>query len=206
MRIYTILLFIGLVLLPSLIWGQADGQRFARNAVTVETGGVMWNWYSLNYERTLVRNSAWELQLRIGGSQRGYFRKPFDWGIEKQVSALGGLNLLMGKRNNRFEIGLLSSFSYNAYLGGMCGNGLDFDTYDYSHGIEHLEHRIGGYLGYRYQRPGGGLVIKVGLAPTWQTNYGIIRYNTGETEIGRGYANKWEKFNVYPSLAIGWGF
>jgi hypothetical protein len=210
MRIDYLLVLSSVLFISTLTLGQADAQPVARNAVTVETGGVMWNWYSLNYERAIIQKPGWQLLARVGGTKNGHLPRPSDDPYLpdiRELSGLTGFTFLIGNRNSHFETGILTSLTYiQNWSMFSCPMGFDFDTYDYSRGWETLKHRTSVYLGYRYQRPRGGLIISAGLSPTWQKNHHIDRYHTGETEIGRGYANKWEKFNVYPSLAVGWGF
>lgn len=194
----------------SLLMLAQSFTHIAQNSVSVESGGVLWSLYSINYERAIVQQPVWQMRLRAGATERGFcpnvVRKESTF-YEREASGLLGVTFLLGRGNSHFETTLLTSLTYHQQWSTIiCPMGMDFETYDYSRGEEIIKHRLAFFMGYRYQRPRGGLLFSVGFTPTWQKNYRLVRYLTGKKELTPGYANQWERFNIYPSLSVGWAF
>ena len=210
MLIRKIFLFIALWSCSLLMLAQSS-THIAQNSLSVESGGVLWSLYSINYERALVQAPIWQMRLQVGATQRDFWPSQ-SWYrhrtiLDREASGSLGMLFLLGGGNSHFEVSLLTSLTYyQNFAAYTCATGLDFDTYDYSRGNEIFKHRLAFFMGYRYQRPQGGLLFSAGFTPTWQKNYRLVRYLTGKKELTPGYANQWERFNIYPSLAVGWAF
>lgn len=121
---------------------QAD-RLSNKNAIYLELLGSGL-FYSINYDRILITKTKLALSGRIGLS---YFPITNFWDFHTFSIPLE-LNLLIGKENKYFEIGLSSLYQQN------------FDEMNTSRSL------FGSFrLGYRYQKNDDGLIYRIGLTP-----------------------------------------
>lgn len=114
---------------------------FARNSVFAELGGNSGS-YSLNYERFLTRHFS----LRVGA---GHFGKKILGGPESEIAVPVMINFFLGKRSSKLELGL-------GLLAGKTSSDIpEQDNRSFSH--------LTSFLGYRYQKPEGGLLLRGGI-------------------------------------------
>ncbi|MGH7481271.1 MAG: hypothetical protein ACRELV_03890 [Longimicrobiales bacterium] len=144
---------LALALLVPAAAGAQDASVTARNAVYVELlgNGLL---YSMNYERRFTERTAG----RVGAM--------FVAGEDEEGSDAAALflpimaNFLFGDGNHHFEagagLGLVLSSAEEVDV-GVGGDDDDFGAGAYGTGT----------LGYRYQRPGGGIVFRAGLTPVF---------------------------------------
>ena len=104
--------------------------------------------YGINYDRILINKEKWKFTGRLGFA---YFYVPGDkYSVFNFPSEF---SFLIGKSKNFFETGVGVTYYFLT---------VPKANYSYRDEVEHY-----GYLftrfGYRYQRPQGGLFLKVGL-------------------------------------------
>ena len=127
----------------------------ARNAVYVELLGNGL-FYSVNYDRLLTPKVAGRVGLMFATAEDD----EGDSGTFAIVPLMG--SYLWGDGNSHFETGIgLAVATANFDFEG----GFDLDESGSTTGVYGT-----GVLGYRYQRPGGGFLFRVGLTPVFTTN------------------------------------
>lgn len=130
--------------LPGILWAQRlSRENFKRqNALYFELAGNS-DTYAINYERILYQQLPLKAGLRVGIGTNLFFlpAEPNVYPIVP-LEAIG----LLGGREKHFEFGLgyTRRFTDNPDL---------------------LQHLYFGRLGFRYQKPRGGLVVRVALTP-----------------------------------------
>lgn len=127
----------------------------ARNAVYVELlgNGLL---YSINYDRLLTPNAAGRVGLMFVTAEDDQG----DSGTVAIVPVMG--SWLWGDGNSHFETGIGLALATASF---------DFaDEFDVDESGGATTVYGTGVLGYRYQRPGGGFVFRVGLTPVFTTN------------------------------------
>jgi len=129
----------------SAVFGQVenDSIKMAKNTMYLELGGNGLL-YSLNYERLLPVTNRFTGSGRIGVSmdQLGSYNLPVL------------VSMIAGDRGNRFEFGIGSTISVTHY---SYTNKWSTDFYPTFN------------VGYRYQKPGGKWMAKVGFTPVYVT-------------------------------------
>jgi hypothetical protein len=150
-RIYRLLV---LACMGSLLFcnHRAFSQSFeAKNAIYLEMGGNAYV-YSLNYERIFLPKKYIKVGARAGISvlPKNNLTAPYPI-VPLEVIAL------TGKRNHHFEtgIGLTPFIGYVTYDGAR---GSDYER-------ERLQAATTFRLGYRYQKPEGGFMLRAGYMP-----------------------------------------
>lgn len=144
-RHITLLLFVlSVLLLPNKLFAQyRTVESFsAMNAAYFEVAGNG-DTYSINFERLFFQQAELKAGLRIGVGSNFFFlpEEPTTYPIVP-VEAVG----LFGRREKHFEFGL-------GY------------TRRFTDDPDLLQNMYFGRLGFRYQRPEGGLVVRVALTP-----------------------------------------
>ncbi|MDO1448259.1 hypothetical protein Q0590_18435 [Rhodocytophaga aerolata] len=123
----------------------------ARNALYLEMGGNAYI-YSLNYERIFLPEKYIKVGARAGISllPKNNLTAPYPI-VPLEVLAF------TGKRNHHFEtgIGLTPFVGYVTYAGAR---GSDYER-------ERLQAATTFRLGYRYQKPEGGFMLRAGYMP-----------------------------------------
>lgn len=146
--VYTRSIFFGLLFLLSLgARAQTYRDTFrARHAVYAELGGNG-DLLSANYDRIVYQKPMVKAALRIGLGSNTFFLAE-ESGVYPiiPVEALG----LIGRFEKHFEFGL-------GY------------THRFTTNPELLQNLYFGRLGFRYQRPSGGLLVRVGFTPFLST-------------------------------------
>ena len=130
---------------------QSRALPSAPNAVYLELAGNGLL-YSLNYDRLLTRNIA----ARVGFMGLGAATDSVSGGV---VAAPLMVSYLFGEGNSHFETGLGVMLAAGAIdeVGEMQDEG--------------FSGAIGtATLGYRYQRPGGGFLFRIGVTPLFDTS------------------------------------
>jgi hypothetical protein len=114
-----------------------------RNALYVEAFG-QGPYYSLNYDRIIRVGAKWSYSLRAGFSI-----------VADGISLPLGLNAFTTPGNHHFELGLGMTPYVDHYRTFLAKNDLS-DKYLY----------VVPHVGYRYQKPEGGLFFTAGLMPS----------------------------------------
>jgi hypothetical protein len=139
------LLFFAVLLYPGKLWAQyrTPIESFkAFNAVYLEIAGNG-DTYSVNYDRLLFQRSEFKMGLRVGvGSNLFFLPEETSTYPIVPVEAIG----MVGRREKHFEFGL-------GY------------TRRFTDNPELLHDMYFGRLGFRYQQPKGGLLVRVALTP-----------------------------------------
>jgi len=136
-------LFLCLFVLPDRLWAQEFTQDFkALNAFYVEVGGNS-DTYSVNYDRVVYQREMIKAAVRVGVGTNLFFLKG-----EKEVYPIVPVEAvaLIGRRRKHFEGGL-------GY------------THRFTDDPELLQHMYFARLGFRYQVPRGGLLVRVAITP-----------------------------------------
>ena len=126
-----------------------EGANYARNAIYAEAIGIS-GWGSINYERKLFIKSNQQFQGRIGLSTLNL--RDFTNKLNPDLIVPFALNWLYGKNHN-IEIGVGQTIS-NTVSANSTG--------DTERGFM-LSANFN--IGYRYQKPTGGLIIRAGYTP-----------------------------------------
>lgn len=145
--IRSITLSFATLLLTLLLTSMAHAQRYpgtftARNAYYVEVSGTS-DTYSFNFDRMLYQRYNFKAMLRAGVGTNLFFQKeePGVYPIVP-VEALG----MIGATQNHIEFGL-------GY------------TRRFTDHPDLLQNMYFGRVGFRYQDPRGGLVVRLGVTP-----------------------------------------
>ena len=139
---------------PQSALGQAPVT--ARNAFYLELLGNGFL-YSLNYDRLLTDQISGRVGFMFLGAAS-------DTSAAALAAAPIMVNYLVGQGNSHFEAGIGVTL-----LSGGIENVEDFEDEDFNGAIGTAT------LGYRYQRPAGGFVFRVGLTPFFGAG-GIVPY------------------------------
>ncbi|WP_161888589.1 hypothetical protein [Pontibacter russatus] len=139
--LYTLCLF--LLLLPGRVLAQEFTQNFrALNAFYIEAGGNS-DTYSVNYDRVVYQQRVFKAAVRIGVGTNLFFMEG-----EETVYPIVPVEALalVGRRKKHFEGGL-------GY------------THRFTDNPELLQQMYFARLGFRYQAPRGGLLVRVAVTP-----------------------------------------
>lgn len=159
----TLTLFLFL-LLSLFIGGQAQsGTDFnafrSRNAFHLEAGGKAWRW-SLNYERRYFLRPDLRFSWQFGVSKRFGGNWTPDPDSQRDLLIPITLHLMYGGGNHQAEVALGTTLKT---INGFSSGNVRFPT------IEGGFWMMGvGQLGYRYQSPDYGPVIRVFYSPIYQ--------------------------------------
>lgn len=115
----------------------------AKNTVYAEALGNGGN-YSVNYERFLTRHFS--LRVGIGSVTERTFAGP-----DAKISGPIMINFLMGKKSSKLELGV------GVLAGKISSEFPERDNKAFSYPT--------GLLGYRYQNPKGGILLRAGTMP-----------------------------------------
>jgi hypothetical protein len=136
-----------LLLTATLSLAQSPVEPVRRNTFFLELGGNGM-FYSLNYDRILLSRDTWKLSGRVGALYVPSFKADnrHMTGVPLEIS------YLRGRGKHFLEVGL-----------GLTGL---YDTYPLSETrIRELAVMGTARIGYRYQKPEGGLFFKTGFTP-----------------------------------------
>lgn len=139
-----LLLFLSILMLPNKLSAQyRTVESFgAMNAAYVEIAGNS-DTYSINFERLFLQQAELKIGLRAGiGTNLFFLPEETTTYPIVPIEAIA----LMGRREKHFEFGLGYTRRFT-------------DDPDLLHDMYF------GRLGFRYQRPAGGLVVRVALTP-----------------------------------------
>jgi hypothetical protein len=136
--------------------------------------------YSLNYDRILLNRDKWKLSGRVGALYLPLFQVP----NRLMVGAPLEISYLRGRNKHFLEIGLGFTATY--------------DTYPVSDvQIKDLAVMGVARVGYRHQKPEGGLFYKVGFTPMAGLVYDL-RYRNRATNLNSAFA--------YPLVGLAVGY
>lgn len=141
----TSIWYIAVLLLLNLTALQAQSPSVKSNTAYVEllgSGGL----YSINYERFLIMHPKTAYGIRVGGSF--WNREEPNLNVITELVALTGT----GKHHADFGLGFVSGFSRDRQV--------PFPDYQRRNHL-YVVPRIG----YRYQKPEGGTMIRFGITP-----------------------------------------
>lgn len=156
---------------------------YPRQSVFVEAGGNGLG-YSLNYERSLNRSLA----VRLGGSwlrltEQGSRKRQALVTVPVMISYL----LQFGASAHHAEFGAGISLLYAT--GDLTENDRTTDLFP----------NLTGTVGYRYQHPAGGLLLKVGFTP-------FLGMRTLTDNGGFAFAPLGSRLQPWGGIGIGYGF
>lgn len=145
---------LALVLTLTTLQSFSQNPSIKGSTFFIEAGGNTF-FYSLNYDRLLKVADKWRLAGRVGAMYLNTFtaqnRNIFAIPIE--------FSYLRGKQNNFFEVGL----GFTAYYDRYSYNNPSIPIRDNE--VKDLIPMAVLRIGYRHQKPDGGLFYKVGLTP-----------------------------------------
>ncbi len=160
-------------------FAQSPVQPIRRNTFFVELGGNAVS-YSVNYDRILLARDKWKLSGRVGA----LYLPLFQVSNRLMVGAPLEVSYLRGRGKHFLEIGL--------------GGTVTYDTYPLSDTRVRDLAVMGVFrVGYRHQKPEGGLFYKVGFTPLAGMVYGL--------ESGSGRGPSGEPF-AYPLVGLAAGY
>jgi hypothetical protein len=136
-----------LLLAATASFAQSPVEPVRRNTFFLELGGNAW-FYSLNYDRILLDRDKWKLSGRVGAMYLPSFHA-----VNRHMAGVPlEISYLRGRNKHFLEIGLGVTTTY--------------DTYPLSDTrIRELAVVGMARIGYRYQKPEGGLFFKTGFTP-----------------------------------------
>ena len=155
---------------------QNYSESFKRNTFFIEVGGNS-PFYSLNYDRIIVKKINWKLAARIGAMylyDNGNYLESIR---NKNFSMPLELSFLKGKNNHNLEIGIGATPFFKEYVETTRDNFFSLGSF--------------GRIGYRYQKTNGGIFFKAGFTP-------LIRFKKDVDSINPKYVSPWA------GLAIGY--
>lgn len=145
----------------------------AKNAVYLEVGGNAFG-YSLNYERIVFQKNKLKLGARIGIS---LVPENTFYGIAPYPIVPLEMIALLGKSNHHLETGI----GVTPYVG--------YSYHDGYPGVAFLEEKLEAAatfrLGYRYQKPNGGFMARVGIMPFLTSDGYLLPW--GGISIGKSF-------------------
>jgi len=163
---------------------QIDSLRIKKNTIYAEFLGMSGSACSINYDRVLAKINKSSLDLSIGF---GYFPQGKSWNAIYGIPI--NLNLSGGLGNHDIEIGI--GLTYNS---GIIQESL---LYQYSgnsspsKSISLQALYCSFRLGYKYQKPTGGLFVRAGFTP-------LVRIKTFSAFDPEG--------EIYPLFGLGVGY
>jgi len=153
---YTFLFLFLLSFYAENLHGQSDHTFQNRNSLHFELGGAG-GYYSLNYERNIIYHHSFKTSGQVGFS---YF--PGGW---FDISVPVGLNEQFSFSNHHIELGI-----------GMVAL-REFNGEDDESGERFWSYGLTGRLGYRYQKPGGRFIWRIGFTPLLQRERTRLYYD-----------------------------
>ena len=179
-KIYrTPLLTAFLLLAVTASFAQSPLHPIRRNTFFLELGGNAM-FYSLNYDRILLSRDKWKLSGRVGA----LYLPLFQVSNRLMVGAPLEVSYLRGRGKHFLEIGVGGTVTYDTYPLS--------DTH-----IRDLAVMGVFRVGYRHQKPEGGLFYKVGFTPLAGRVYNL------ESRGRRGPSS--EPF-AYPVIGLAAGY
>jgi hypothetical protein len=158
---------------------QPTGKSVQRNTFFLELGGNAM-YYSLNYDRILLSRDKWKLSGRVGAM----YQPLFQVSNRQMVGVPLEISYLRGRNKHFLEIGLGVTATYDTYpLSDMR--------------IRDLAMMGVARVGYRHQKPEGGLFYKVGFTPMAGLVYDL-RYRNRGTNLNSAFA--------YPLVGLAVGY
>ncbi|WP_296618481.1 hypothetical protein [Marivirga sp.] len=150
-----------------------------RNNMQFELGGHGLV-YSINYERILINNGSFKTAAQLGIS----YYPPFI-GF-RDVWMPIGINEIISFNNHHFKAGL------GVIVIREAARHPDNTAADWN-----WDGFLSGRIGYRYQKPDGRFVFRLGFTPIVETNlFSKYKYNT----------KLFSDFHPSPAVSIGYGF
>lgn len=171
-------LFFTIIICSPLLFAQeknsAPTKFDNKNSVQLEAGGHGML-YSLNYERILINSDRFKTTAQVGIS---YY--PPSWGYIELWMPIG-INEILSFGNHHVEagVGIVPVRSPSPLM--------EIDN-TYSPWSAFLSAR----LGYRYQKPDGKLLFRVGFTPLAEGNL---------RNLGKGF-----DLNIYPLVGVSFGY
>jgi hypothetical protein len=171
------------IMLPSSYSQASDSLLIKRNSVFIEFLGMSGSAVSINYDRVLkeVDNSTIDLNLGFG-----YFPGAKGWNSIIGIPLY--LNFSTGHSKHHFEFGL--GLTYNTGIIQESYIGL-WNRPSVVKSISQEALFASFKLGYKYQKPGGGLFLRVGFTPLFK----IANFSQFDSNV-----------SIYPLFGAGAGF
>jgi hypothetical protein len=139
---------------------ETDKTFTKRNSFYGEFLGTSGSVCSINYDRILKQNENSLIDLSLGF---GYF--PFFKEVNPIIGIPISINLTNGLGNHHFEIG--AGLTYNSGIvqrkETVESYGSSLDSYSITESLQVLLFSF--RIGYKYQKPNGGLFFRLGLTP-----------------------------------------
>lgn len=162
-------------------------------SISAELFGAQ-NSFGVNYDARFKGNSGLGYRVGIGygyGETNTFFGEETVKGVGVPVE----LNYLLGKKNNKFEVGVGTSLGVyhvnetHTYYYAPTPEYPDGLIEEYKVNGNRFGYFVFGTIGYRYQRP-NGFVFRVGISPS--VNFGD-KYGLNKSLL-------------YPYVGFGWSF
>jgi hypothetical protein len=212
---YSRVLFFGLVCSCAIGLPSLAQTKLAKHSLYAELSG--WGYATINYEYLAWQQDKHKIGLRAGlfgiPTTVGKNTGPFPSYTRMAWSGALGANYLRGTGNHRLELGITYTYQRYHLLNGR----REWDTfYDPFYEVPLLDntfvelkqyHFLSARVGYRYQKPSGGLVFRAGITPITQFLSSYQDYTLGIGSIlsptRTGAATI---FFPVPDISIGWSF
>ncbi len=160
-------------------FSQNDNSIQNRNSVHLELGGTG-GYYSLNYERNIINHNSFKTSVQFGIR---YFP-----GVWSDIWLPIGINELFSFNAHHIEIGI-GVVTLREMARDQLNNYAIIDRF--------WSYALTGRLGYRYQKPDGRFIWRIGFTPFLQRERGGLIYDpTAKLNI----------FNPWGGLSIGYSF
>ncbi|MCU0449275.1 MAG: hypothetical protein MUC97_05410 [Bernardetiaceae bacterium] len=196
-------------------WQVAIAQTpLAKNALFAELSG--WGYATINYERAVWQQGKHQLGLRAGlfgiPTTVGQSMGPFPSYTRMSWSGALGANYVRGTGNHHLELSLTYTFLRYHLLAGSREWETLYDPfqevalYDDSYVEWKQYHFLSARVGYRYQKPNGGLVFRAGITPVTQFLSSFQDYTLGMGLLAPARSGAATIFLPVPDLSIGWRF
>jgi len=156
-KTFILFIFLSIACLSTQVVAQDTLQTKSKNAIYASVGtAFVWHMANFNYERNLfpsrnLMNKNYFIRARFG--------KLYTWYSDGFNSSLS-LQAVYGERNSHLElgVGLWGYFDMTDYTNGSA-SGTATDTSMWTYTVIYPDLNIG----YRYQKPSGGLVFRSGI-------------------------------------------
>jgi hypothetical protein len=185
----------------------------AKNSLYAELSG--WGYATINYERLVWQEGKHRLGLRAGifgiPTTVGQNMGPFPSYTHMSWSGALGANYVRGTGKHHLELGLTYTFlRYHLLAGRRVWQTYndpfrEVAVYDDSFVEWKQYHFLSARVGYRYQKPSGGLVFRAGISPFTLFLSSYKDYTLGIGTLVSPADTGIISFPV-PDLSIGWSF
>ncbi|WP_146260455.1 hypothetical protein [Algoriphagus chordae] len=171
--------------LPFSLFAQNESKQFSgRNMIFLEIGGNAGQ-YAFNYGRLFYQKESFKLTVNVGFS---LWMDPIENSTVWNPALPLELSALLGKSKHNFEFGV----GLTPYLEADITSSFESGELVQTKGPRNLASILPFRIGYRYQKPEGGLLFRVGYTPFFKFS------NSSDEKI------EFQALQV--GLGVGWSF